>query len=761
VKTRVAAGEVLLDRFALVRELGVSGPTRLWLAEDRNFGEPVAVHVLELWRAPSDADRERMRDAMRDACRQARQLAHPRILRVFDFHADRDICLITREYADGSDVNNLAGHPHHEIVRAVLPIVDALDYAHAHGIVHGNLKQSKIVGGSAGGWRLADFGITSGLQSSSTPTPSEDVHALGVLLRSLITDAGPPGAHATPAGLATVLGRMVDAPSPSADALQTMRAVRAALEPFATPPRTEDLVVPATASLAAPPPVEDSREDFATIKPVSFRLESPPAAATATDPLPTSSRRQRLPAWTVAAFGVLAAMVVAVFLYLPDWVASRRAAVDDTSDTQITAGEPAPRDQAPAVETPVAAPSDTVKRLLVDVITRYDELERRGADQWAGVDFRKAGEQRLQGENAMQRGEEARSIELLEASLEILVSLQRRQPDVLAEVLERGAAALAAGDQAGAAREFALALTIDPQNAPALQGAARAGNLNEVLALMRVGADAEQAGKLTEARQAYAEAAKLDPLFAPAGEGLTRIDTALADETYTQQMALAVKAVARGDLTEAEAAYRAALGARPDSREARAGLTHVERTRRSQRIQHHRRLAKRAEHDEDWGTAATHHRAVLDLDAGDADARRGFERDRKLEKLTNRMTALIESPRMLHDPATLAEAHVLLATAERLASDSSRVVALTTRLSALVAEASTPVRVVLQSDGRTDVSVQRVGRLGAFERRELLLRPGTYVIRGTRRGYRDVRQTITIAPGNAAPTVRIRCSEQI
>ena len=71
------------------------------------------------------------------------------------------------------------------------------------------------------------------------------------------------------------------------------------------------------------------------------------------------------------------------------------------------------------------------------------------------------------------------------------------------------------------------------------------------------------------------------------------------------------------------------------------------------------------------------------------------------------------------------------------------------------------MRVALRSDSQTDVIVYRVGRLGAFEARELELVPGRYTVVGTRTGYRDVRREFVIEPGKAPEPVLVRCEEPI
>ena len=64
-----------------------------------------------------------------------------------------------------------------------------------------------------------------------------------------------------------------------------------------------------------------------------------------------------------------------------------------------------------------------------------------------------------------------------------------------------------------------------------------------------------------------------------------------------------------------------------------------------------------------------------------------------------------------------------------------------------LADARTPVAVVIESDGLTEVAVSRVGRLGTLTRRTVDLRPGEYTVTGSRRGYRDVRRRFTVSAG--------------
>ena len=84
-----------------------------------------------------------------------------------------------------------------------------------------------------------------------------------------------------------------------------------------------------------------------------------------------------------------------------------------------------------------------------------------------------------------------------------------------------------------------------------------------------------------------------------------------------------------------------------------------------------------------------------------------------------------------------------------------------TALRQIVAKASTWVTVQLESDELTEVVIYKVGRLGKFEQHAMELRPGTYTVVGSRRGYRDVRKQLVVAAEGKPEVLVIRCEEKI
>ena len=73
----------------------------------------------------------------------------------------------------------------------------------------------------------------------------------------------------------------------------------------------------------------------------------------------------------------------------------------------------------------------------------------------------------------------------------------------------------------------------------------------------------------------------------------------------------------------------------------------------------------------------------------------------------------------------------------------------------------TPVQVVLTSDSNTYVTLFKVAKLGVFEKTAVALKPGRYIVAGTRMGFRDVRIEFTVTGEEFGQPIAITCNEAI
>ena len=251
------------------------------------------------------------------------------------------------------------------------------------------------------------------------------------------------------------------------------------------------------------------------------------------------------------------------------------------------------------------------------------------------------------------------------------------------------------------------------------------------------------------------------PPVEPASVPASRSPEPATPSGFSRAIAAGLAALDAGDLDGARQAFESAASISPGSTEATDGLSRVAAAEQLETIAEHRRRAGVFEAEEDWGRAKAEYAAVLALDPAIRFAQEGEARASERESATRALDEYLSRSDRLSTEAVLEEARDAVERARQIADPGP---ALTDRISRLEREieiAATPVRVVLISDGLTEVLVYRVGRLGRFERRELDLRPGTYTVVGARQGYRDVRHQLRVAADGSTTPLTVLCEEEV
>ena len=197
-----------IAHFELVRVLGQGGFGAVWLATDTNLERPVALKL------PKNHDAGLLREAQ-----TAARLKHPNIVAVYEVGVNDGHAFIASEYIQGETLKDelIRGRPTIERAVSVMKrIASAAEHAHAHDVVHRDMKPANVMVNGDGEPFITDFGIAKSIATDETISndgeivgtiaymaPEQargdsrrtdrraDVYAMGVMLFELLTEYRP------------------------------------------------------------------------------------------------------------------------------------------------------------------------------------------------------------------------------------------------------------------------------------------------------------------------------------------------------------------------------------------------------------------------------------------------------------------------------------------------------------------------------------------------------------------------------------------
>lgn len=163
-----------LGRYMVDRELGKGAMGIVYEGHDPKINRVVAIKTMALSQEFEGPELDEAKERFFREAETAGSLNHPNIVTIYDAGEDQELAYIAMEFMSGTDLSGYTRKeslmPPYSVMVIISKVAEALDFAHAHGIVHRDVKPANVMLLKDNTVKVMDFGIARITESSKTKT---------------------------------------------------------------------------------------------------------------------------------------------------------------------------------------------------------------------------------------------------------------------------------------------------------------------------------------------------------------------------------------------------------------------------------------------------------------------------------------------------------------------------------------------------------------------------------------------------------------
>lgn len=416
----------------------------------------------------------------------------------------------------------------------------------------------------------------------------------------------------------------------------------------------------------------------------------------------------------------------------------------------------------PASEEPDKADRET----FMNALSMFDQdirplIEDEGFKAWDNATSIEVLAKRDEATSAFSVGEYGKALERLKVGTEQATQKAKAFEDAYDTAFQDADIAYQAEDIEAAELNINEALRLKPDSAQAQELKTQIDRLPEVLSLIRDAVTARVENDLQREATLLRQIIKLDPTREDQKARLSTVVSTISESQFATYISRGMTGVEQRNLKQAQSNLKKAQRLFK-SRDAVSLLaSQVETLRLEIKAEVLVKKGIQTSSADNWEQARAHFMEARKILPDNKEALDGFQLSSKIIDLKKQVTGHLNNPERLSNTSVSDSVEVLLEGAKVFEDFSPSLKARTQELSAFAIVYSTPVRVMVVSDGQTQVSVRGVGQVGKTTGRTINLKPGTYSFEGKRAGYIAKLIKVEIPPGAQNISIEVICDEPI